>query len=47
MAKRITILLDNDIDKKLRSLQGQEIIKTQKSVSYSYILNKILRKSLQ
>ena len=47
MAKRITIMLDNDLDKKLRILQAKEITKTTKSISFSKTINVVLRKSLK
>ena len=43
MSKRITIMIDENLDKKLRILQAKEITKTTKSVSYSQIMNDILR----
>jgi len=45
--KKVTIMADSDLDKKLRTIQAQEIIKTQKSVSFSGIMNNLLRKSLK
>ena len=47
MAKRITIMIDDDLDKKLRLLQAKEIQKTNASVSYSQIINEILRKQVK
>ena len=47
MAKRITIMIDDDLDKKLRLLQAKEIQNTSSSVSYSGTLNKVLRNSLK
>ena len=47
MSKRITIILDNDLDKKLRVMQAKEIMKTTKSISFSKILNITIRKSLK
>ena len=47
MAKRVTIVIDEDLDKKLRSLQAKEITKTTKSVSFSQIINGVLRKNLK
>lgn len=46
-AKRATIIIDDDLDKKIRSLQAKMIQKENKSVSYSYVINLFLRKSLQ
>jgi len=47
MVKRVTIMIDNDLDKKLRVLQAKEITKTVGNVSYSRTLNNILRKGLK
>jgi len=47
MSKRVTIMIDDDIDKKLRLRQAKTIQQTQTSVSYSKILNEILRKALK
>ena len=47
MPKRITIIIDDDLDKKLRLLQAKEIAKSTKSVSFSSTLNEVLRKSLK
>lgn len=43
MAKRITIMLDDDMDKKLRMKQADLIRKTQKSISFSKVINDVLR----
>jgi len=47
MSKRITIILDDDLAKKIRMLQAKEITKTTKSVSFSSVINQQLRKSLK
>ena len=47
MAKRITIMIDDDLDKKVRLIQAKEIIKTSSSISYSRVLNDVLRKQLK
>ncbi len=47
MTKRITIMIDDDLDKKLRLLQSKEIIKSTKSVSFSKIINDVIRKGLK
>ena len=47
MSKRITVMIDDDIDKKLRLLQAKEITKTVQSVSFSQTLNDTLRKNLK
>ncbi len=47
MAKRITIMIDDDLDKKLRLIQAKAIQSTTSSVSYSKIINETLRKKLK
>ncbi len=44
MAKRVTIIIDDELDKKLRLLQAKKIEKENSSVSYSAILNEYVRK---
>ncbi len=44
MSKRVTIMIDDDVDKKLRLIQAKEISKTQSSVSFSRVINEMLRK---
>ncbi len=43
MGKRITIVLDDDLVKKLREKQAKLIKKSVKSVSFSSVLNETLR----
>ena len=47
MAKRITIMIDDDIDKKLRLIQAKQISKTSSSVSYSSVINEVLQRQLK
>jgi len=47
MSKRVTIMLDTDLDKKMRLLQAKLIQSTTSSVSFSMILNQVLRDSLK
>lgn len=46
MSKRITIMIDDDLDKKLRHRQAKMIQQKQTSFSYSKTLNEALRKTL-
>lgn len=39
MSKRVTIMIDDDVDKKLRQRQAKSIQQTQTSVSFSKIVN--------
>jgi hypothetical protein len=47
MAKRITIMIDDDLDKKLRAIQAKAIQATSSSVSYSKVMNETIRKNLK
>ena len=47
MSKRVTIMLDNDLDKKMRLMQAKMIQSTTSSVSFSNVLNTVLRESLK
>ena len=47
MPKRVTIMLDEDLDKKLRLLQAKLIQSTTSSVSFSEVINETLRKNLK
>jgi len=47
MSKRITIMIDEDLDKKLRLRQAKIIQQEHSSCSYSRVLNDTLRKVLK
>ena len=47
MAKRITIMLDDDLVKKLYEIQAKQIKNSTKSVSFSHVLNEVLHNSLK
>jgi len=47
MSKRITIVLDDDLVKKLRERQSNLIKKSSKSVSFSRVVCDSLRKSIK
>lgn len=47
MAKRVTIMLEDDLDKKLRLIQAKQIQETSSSVSFSVVLNETLRQGLK
>ncbi len=47
MAKRVTIMIDDDLDKKLRMKQAEIIKKTSETCSFSRVLNEVLRKGLR
>ena len=45
--KPVTILIDDDLDKKLRHRQAKKILQEQASYSYSRAVNDTLRKGLK
>ena len=47
MSKRVTIVIDEDLDKKLRERQAKMIKQENSSYSYSRVLNETLRKTLK
>jgi len=47
MSKRVTIMIDDDLDKKMRMLQAKMIQSTTSSVSFSNVLNQVIRESLR
>jgi len=47
MSKRVTIMIDDDLDKKIRLIQAKKIQDTNKIVSFSEIINETLRKNLK
>jgi len=47
MAKRVTIMLDDDLDKKLHLIQAKALQSTNSGVSFSSVLNEILRNNLK
>ena len=47
MSKRITVMVDDDLDKKIRLMQAKLIQKENTSISYSYVLNLILQGGLK
>ena len=47
MPKRVTIVLDEDNLKKLRTIQAKLLKETVSSVSFSRVINDVLRKTLK
>ncbi|MDH3618766.1 MAG: hypothetical protein OEM89_08585 [Nitrosopumilus sp.] len=47
MGKRITVVLDDDLVKKLHDIQAKLIKETTQSVSFSSVLNETIRKNLK
>lgn len=47
MSKRVIIMIDDDLDRKLRIIQSELIASNQSSYSFSKVLNQQLRKQLK
>ena len=47
MVKRISIMIDEDLDKKLRLRQEKLIQTSNQSISYSQVLNNLVRSGLE
>jgi len=47
MGQRITIVLDDDLVKKLREKQAKLIKESTKSISFSRVVNETLRKGIK
>jgi len=46
MAKRITIMIEDSLDKKVRRYQAKRLQKENATFSYSKAINEILRRSI-
>lgn len=46
MTKRVTIVINRDLDKKIREYQSRKIQKENASFSYSKAINELLKKSI-
>jgi len=47
MLRRITITLDMSLESKIRSLQAKKITETNKAISFSRIIEEILKQGLK
>jgi predicted transcriptional regulator len=47
MSKRITIMLDDDLAKKVHDIQAKLIRESSQSVSFSSVMNKMIRENLK
>jgi len=47
MTRRATIMIDDGLDRKIRLLQAKMIQKENKSISYSFVVNLLLKNSLK
>ncbi|MCV0429977.1 hypothetical protein [Nitrosopumilus sp.] len=46
MSRRVTIMIEDDIDKKIRAYQAKKIQKENSAHSYSKVVNELLRKAI-
>ena len=46
MTRRISIIMDNDLDKKIRELQAKTMQKENRAYRYSKAVNDLLRKAI-
>ena len=46
MSNRIIIMIDENLDKKLRMLQSKRITKENRSVSFSEVINQVAKNGL-
>ena len=46
MARRVTIMIEDDLDKKIRVYQAKKIQKENSTFSYSKTVNELLRKAI-
>ncbi len=47
MGRRITIVLDEELEKKLRLIQSKFVKNSVKSISFSHVLNLVLEEGLK
>jgi len=47
MLKRISVMLDEELIRKVRSEQARKLYNSEKSISFSQILNQVLRSGLK
>ena len=47
MLKRVTFMLDDDVQKKLRQVQAKMILDTTRSISFSKVINETLKKIIK
>jgi len=47
MIRRVTITLDPRLESKIRNLQAKKITETNKAISFSHIINEILKQGLK
>jgi predicted transcriptional regulator len=46
-SKRVTIMLEDDLVKKIHDIQARQIKETSGSISFSAVLNQVIRKNFK
>ena len=46
VVRRVTITIDENIDSKIREIQAEQILDLNKNISYSQIIDQLLKQSL-
>jgi len=44
--KRVTITIDEFVNSKIREIQGEKILELNKNISFSQVINQLLKQSL-
>ena len=47
MNRRVTVMIDDDLNKRIRSLQAKMIQKENKSISFSHVVNLLLQDAMK
>jgi len=47
MSKRITVMIEDEVIEKLRILQAKQIKEKTSAVSFSHVINEVLKKNLK
>jgi len=47
VGRRVTIMIDTELDKKVKTIQTERIQTTNRSVSYSKVIDELLQKGLK
>ena len=47
MTRRVTITLETHIESKIRDIQAKKITETRKSISFSNVINQVLKEGLK
>ncbi len=47
MSERITVMLDDDLARRLRLMQAKQLKETNRNVSFSQVLNNVVKEGLK